>query len=1068
MNGAGLRVPRGDGRGRRFAWLIAPTVVLVSCAEPVAAAAPRAWVRVDLVENTVEGPAFDRCQLETTLDGGAAVHWRLFYGEARVDPGAEWSALRSSSGCAQAEPGQAAPAWIVRGSPYFLVDVALVQAGVAEREVVVEAVFSTRKLTGFGPDGAPAYLASSGKRTLRIPEENSAVVPILIAAERESEEFRIRELLLRFSAGGVGSLRPVEYGEVSVGADVPRAEIFLDGGLVARTSAEGPVVLDAVRVGEREIVIQDASRRSARAVARVEKGRRTGVPLTVLNDVPAAADGLRPLGKNPQGGEELWRERDGAIVVRIPGGELQMGSPENEGDRAEQPRHAVRVDGFLIDKTEVTWGQYRRYLAASGAPPPKSPVWGMPEALPVSSVTWEEARAFCAWAGGRLPTEAEWERAARGDDTRQYPWGDGFDPWRCNTRDGGPHAPSPAAAYPDCVSPYGVLDLTGSFQEWCSDWFDEGYYAKSAAENPTGPGTGTRRISRGGAWMSPSQSSRVSSRLGIDPVWHGPMQGFRCAQDDRQAVLSGQIGAPLSGAGVVAKAEPLPVSSRVELRVETVANRSSGPVESCAVRQVAAAGSTLSFVSWSALGGAGPSATEAAGRAEKNLPPEGDRCGAGALPGIPPPEPEGPPAPLRIEEVTVSVGWDPGTMDPGPVGAFRLSLTLTSRQRTGFAPDGKPVYGAPVLERRSTRLEPGEEYVAPVPVDAPGREALGVHEVLLRIRVGWAGREGATEYGSLAVAEAAPGSEVLLDGGVAGRAGPDGSLRLANVPVGRREVRVRGTSGTVVARSLRVVKGRTVLVLPGAAAGGSPPAHVLSSTGRNREGFEEYRRERDGAVMVRVPEGEFLMGNLETEGAPQPHAVWVSAFLIDRLPLTVGRYRRFAAATGRPLPPDPYWGVHDGAPVAFVRWDEAKAYCEWAGGRLPTEAEREKATRGTDRRMWPWGSEPPGPERGVFRGAWGQDGNAVVGGRPAGASPYGLLDTGGNMWEYCEDWHAPDYFGVSPKIDPAGPRTGRARVVKGGSWDSRPTVLSASSRNFAYTGYREGDFGFRCAADAPR
>jgi formylglycine-generating enzyme required for sulfatase activity len=160
--------------------------------------------------------------------------------------------------------------------------------------------------------------------------------------------------------------------------------------------------------------------------------------------------------------------------------------------------------------------------------------------------------------------------------------------------------------------------------------------------------------------------------------------------------------------------------------------------------------------------------------------------------------------------------------------------------------------------------------------------------------------------------------------------------------------------------------------------------------------------------------------------------------------------------------------VHDDYPVAFVRWDEGKAYCEWAGGRLPTEAEREKATRGTDGRMWPWGTEPPNPDRGVFRRNWGQLGNDAVGIRPAGVSPYGLLDTGGNMWEFCEDWFSPDYFKSSPTNDPPGPKTGRARVVKGGSWDSRPTVLSASSRNFAYTGYREGDFGFRCASNPPR
>jgi len=360
------------------------------------------------------------------------------------------------------------------------------------------------------------------------------VVPILIATAKETDEFRVRELLLRFRASAAGSGPPVEYGEVAVAADVPRAEIFLDGGPVGRTSSDGPVVLGAARVGEREVVVRDASGREARAVARVEKGRRTSVSLALMKDAPASADGLRPLGRNPQGGEEFWREKDGAIVVRIPGGEFQMGSAEAEGEPPERPRHAVRVDGFLLDKTEVTWGQYQRFLAASGQPPPKSPVWGTPEALPASSITWNEAGAFCAWAGGRLPTEAEWERAARGDDSRQYPWGSTFDPWRCNTRDGGPHAPTPAGAHPDCVGPYGVLDLAGSVPEWCSDWYDETYYAESPAANPAGPRTGKTRVLRGGTWMSASSLVRAASRLGVDPAWPGPMLGFRCAQDDRK------------------------------------------------------------------------------------------------------------------------------------------------------------------------------------------------------------------------------------------------------------------------------------------------------------------------------------------------------------------------------------------------------------------------------------------------------------------------------------------------------------------------------------------------------
>ena len=510
-------------------------------------------------------------------------------------------------------------------------------------------------------------------------------------------------------------------------------------------------------------------------------------------------------------------------------------------------------------------------------------------------------------------------------------------------------------------------------------------------------------------------------------------------------------------------------STRVELRVETVANREGAPGTTCEAIQARSASGSPSFVSWSTLGEAGPSESAPPGQAGFGaLSPKASRCGAGSHADLTQ-APAGPArAPVLVEEVSATLGWESGTMDPGAVGALRIFLTIDSRQLTGFSVDGKPTYRDPVTARRSTRLEPGEELLIPVPLEAQTREALGVKDVLLRIRAGWAGREGATEYGALSVVDAAPGSEILVDGGVAGHAGTDGRLLLTNIPGGQHEVRVRGTSGPAVFRVVSVVRGRTVPVAPAAGESGSPPRPSLTPLGKNAEGFEEYRRARDGAIMVRIPEGEFLMGNLQTEGAPLPHTAYVSSVLMDKLPLTVGRYKRFALDTGRPLPPDPYWGVHDDFPVAFIRWDEAKAYCEWAGGRLPTEAEREKATRGTDGRMWPWGSEPPTPERGVFRRDWGDLGNDAVAIRPAGASPYGLLDTGGNMWEYCEDWWDADYFKSSPPNNPAGPKTGRARVVKGGSWDSRPTVLSASSRNFADTGYREGDFGFRCAAEPPR
>jgi formylglycine-generating enzyme required for sulfatase activity len=496
-------------------------------------------------------------------------------------------------------------------------------------------------------------------------------------------------------------------------------------------------------------------------------------------------------------------------------------------------------------------------------------------------------------------------------------------------------------------------------------------------------------------------------------------------------------------------------SRRVVIRLEAMGRPVIGAsARGCTVSRETATGASSSF--WISFGRVHSGADRTWKASDSEI-----RCGEGASPGTEP-RPAGSAA-LPYFKVATSV-----TPLKASGVAVDVSASLTSRKLSEFSPTGEPIYGD-ALQRRMFTLEQGEDAAVPLLVSSPREETeFGIHEIMLHLSVQPVVL-GSTDYGAVSIRSDTAGVEVFLDGGRVGRTSKGRELLLRNVIVGDREVRIRDASGRVARRKIQVRKDRTVLIALGVASKElPPPPNGLVPTSKNYQGFDEYRRRRDGAVMVKIPEGEFHMGNLDTEGRPLPHTVYVSTFLFDKMPVTWGQYEKFLEATGWPLPPhEPYWGIHHDQPAVFVTWEESRAYCEWVGGRLPTEAEREKAARGTDERKYPWGDEEPNPTLATFRRNWGSEASTPVGSHPAGASPYGLLDTGGNVWEWCEDWWDADYFKVSPKKDPRGPATGRAHVVKGGSWDSRPSVLSASARNFGYIGYREGDFGFRCAADAP-
>jgi len=246
--------------------------------------------------------------------------------------------------------------------------------------------------------------------------------------------------------------------------------------------------------------------------------------------VPVPAPGL-PAGT--RAGEVRTNPKDGAALVWVPAGEFLMGSASTDhlASKDETPQRRVMLAGYWIYRSEVTVTQFRAFMTAAGYAfdwTARKPPWGWSDSLPMVNVTWRDARAYAAWAGGSLPTEAQWEKAARGTDGRLYPWGNAWSATACNTSEKGLNRPMPVGSYPAGASPYGAQDMAGNVGEWCADWYD--HYSKATApRNPIGPATGKWRILRGGSWRYTADGARCASRDYGSTAFYWLTAGFRCA-----------------------------------------------------------------------------------------------------------------------------------------------------------------------------------------------------------------------------------------------------------------------------------------------------------------------------------------------------------------------------------------------------------------------------------------------------------------------------------------------------------------------------------------------------------
>jgi iron(II)-dependent oxidoreductase len=478
-------------------------LAMSSEATAVPVAPQRVIVEANIFRNAIDGSGHYGCRISVEAETGNRRELWFTFGEVMPHPEGGWETIGASSRCGNGTFAAVAPGFTsLIGIPYLIVDLSTAPALRPSGDIDLAASIKMQKLSAFDQNGEPLYARSAHDRTLDIESGAQLTLPLIVSDERETEALGVHEVLVRLRAEALAPTLAAAYGTLSVTADVPGAQILLDGGLVGRTSEGSPAVVDNVLVGKREVSVRDLSGREARKQIDVKEGQTVEATFDLLG-----------------------------LSSGTTGKALVMGSPEGTGQPHERPQHRVYVSEFLIDKTEVTWRQFRKFaeLTATLLPPERS--WGTPDHYPVSSVNWEQAKSYCEWAGGRLPTEAEWEKAARGLDGLTYPWGNDWDPDRCNSWIGGTNRPFEVGTFPYCLSPYGVLDMAGNMWEWCSDPYQEEYYADSPGRDPKGPPSGRFYVQRGGDWISQPLLLRSAHRYRMTPTSQYQSNGFRCVHD---------------------------------------------------------------------------------------------------------------------------------------------------------------------------------------------------------------------------------------------------------------------------------------------------------------------------------------------------------------------------------------------------------------------------------------------------------------------------------------------------------------------------------------------------------
>jgi formylglycine-generating enzyme required for sulfatase activity len=303
----------------------------------------------------------------------------------------------------------------------------------------------------------------------------------------------------------------IGLGTLAVSSRVPGVDVWLDEQKIGTTRTGGTLIVSNLPAGRHRVTARKDGHQAWEREVEVAANQRNEVVIDIAPLVPPILKG-----------------DDGTEMVLVPAGEFTMGSNEGED---EKPLRRIYLDAFYIDRHETTNALYRRFVDSTGRATLAH--WNDPKldgaSQPVVGVSWHDAATYCRWVGKRLPTEAEWEKAARGTDGRRYPWGEDWNrslatflSWQGKTL--------PVGSHPFGASPYHALDMAGNASEWVADWYEKDYYQRSPSRNPQGPESGTTRVMRGGSFFSVQYSLRTTFRTSYPPGSQFEFAGFRCAK----------------------------------------------------------------------------------------------------------------------------------------------------------------------------------------------------------------------------------------------------------------------------------------------------------------------------------------------------------------------------------------------------------------------------------------------------------------------------------------------------------------------------------------------------------